>query len=161
MATSQRIEEVIGQVMRREGGVVTTNDPLDGGGRTQFGIAEVSNPVPWVDGKVTEEEARAIYLRKYVEWPKFNLITDPNLFAQLVDFGVTSGPQLAIMKLQAIVGVEVDGVLGPKTLTAITPSTNNELVKSRIKMIARLVKNNPSQLKFLEGWIGRALEFLV
>ena len=97
--------------------------------------------------------------------PGFDKITDPHLQAQLVDFGVNSGPQLAIMKLQEILQVDVDGVLGPQTLAAVkgvTPDELNTLLAvSRIKMIGRIVQKNPSQLKFLSGWLNRAMEFLV
>lgn len=159
MATT---DSIINDILKREG--AATNDPLDKGGRTAFGISEKSNPEAWKDGKVTEDEARAIYEQKYVKGPKFDLITDPHLRAQLVDFGVTSGPQLVISKLQEILGVKVDGVIGAATLKAISAihpeDLSNALVVTRVKMIGKIVVNNPSQLKFLNGWLNRALEFL-
>jgi lysozyme family protein len=158
------IEDVIGDIIEREGGSKVTNDPADGGGRTQYGISERSNPEAWADNKVTEEEARAIYVRKYVEGPHFDLVTDPLLRAQLIDFGVNSGPAVAIMKLQEILQVEVDGKLGPETLGALSQvhpdDINNLLAGSRVRMIGRIVQKNPSQLKFLSGWLNRATEFL-
>jgi lysozyme family protein len=156
------IETIINDVIRREG--AATNDPADNGGRTEFGISEKANPEAWKDNKVTEAEAREIYLKKYVTGPGFDKITDKLLQAQLVDYGVNSGPYLAVMKLQEILHVDVDGVLGPQTLAAIqgiTPSElNNLLVSARIKMIGKIVSKNPSQLKFLNGWLNRALEFI-
>lgn len=157
------VDKIIDDVIQKEGGSRMTNDPNDFGGRTQFGIAESSNPLPWKDGKVTEDEAREIYKRKYYFGPGFDKIENPRLQGQMVDFGVTSGPRLAIQKVQEIVGAEVDGVLGPETLGKISTfqgDVNRELVKSRIKMIGRIVVKNPSQLKFLNGWLNRALEFL-
>lgn len=152
----------INDILRREGGV--SHDPLDGGGRTQFGISERSNPQAWLDGHVTEEEARAIYLRKYVNAPKFYLIADQKLRDQLIDYGVNSGPQLAIQKLQSILGLDQDGIIGEETLKAIdqhdAKRLNALLVSERIKMIGRIVHKNPSQLKFLNGWLNRALEFI-
>src|SRR3990167_7239755 len=82
------ISFAITDVVRREGGETATNDPNDAGGRTQYGIAERSNPDAWKDGVVTEAEAREIYLKKYVILPKFNLVQDPTLMSQLIDFGV-------------------------------------------------------------------------
>ena len=156
------IDKIISDVILREG--APTNDPVDSGGRTAYGISEKSNPQAWADGKVTEEEAREIYLRKYVVGPGFDKISDPQLQTQLVDFGVTSGPQLAIMKLQECVGAEIDGILGPKTLNLIEgiycPDVNNRLVAARVRMIGKIVVKNPTQLKFLNGWLNRALEFL-
>lgn len=156
--------DIIDDVIAREGGSKVTNNPADGGGRTQYGISERSNPEAWADGKVTAEEARAIYVKKYVEGPGFDKISDTQLRNQLIDFGVNSGPAVAISKLQAIVGVEVDGILGPETLAAISllhpDDVCNSLVVARVKMICRIVQKNPNQLQFLLGWCDRALQFL-
>ena len=155
--------DIINDVLENEGSA-PVNDPLDAGGRSQFGISEKSNPEAWVDNRVTEEEAREIYTRKYIKGPGFDQITDFHLRAQLVDFGVHSGPAVAIMKLQTIVGADIDGVLGPQTLAALQSmhpeAVSNELVKARIQMICRIIKRDPSQLKWLNGWVDRALEFL-
>ena len=155
---------IIDDVLRREGDK-ETNDPLDRGGRTKHGISEKSNPEAWADGDVDEEESRRIYERKYVTGPGFDKIVDHQLRAQLVDFGVHSGPMLAIMKLQeALQTVTVDGILGPKTLAAIadwhSDALNTALVKARVRMSCRIVKRDPSQLKWLDGWVNRAFEFL-
>jgi lysozyme family protein len=157
--------DVIGDIIEREGGAVVTNDPADGGGRTQYGISEKSNPAAWADGKVTEAEARAIYQRKYIDGPGFGKIQDKQLQTQLVDFGVNSGPMVAIQKLQGILHVPVDGVLGPQTLTALVgvhpEDVCNLLVAARVRMIGQIVSKNPSQLRFLNGWLDRSLQFLV
>jgi lysozyme family protein len=156
------INKIIDDILRREGGAV--DHPADKGGRTNFGIAERSHPEAWADGKVTEDEARAIYLKKYVVGPGFDRVADPLLMAHLVDFGVNSGPSIAIQKLQSILGVKVDGVLGPKTLDALSArdarEVNNLLVGERIKMIGRIVLKDRSQLAFLNGWLNRCCEFL-
>ena len=160
---SANIDGIIDDILKREGGYV--DNPADKGGRTNFGIAEASHPEAWADGKVTEAEARAIYINKYVKGPKFDLIPDQNLVAQLVDFGVNSGPGVAIQKLQTILGVTVDGVLGPETFKALEAADlkviNNKLTAERVKMIGRIVVRNKSQIVFLNGWLNRALEFLV
>src|SRR3990167_315149 len=159
------IDAIISGVIEREG--VETNDPSDKGRRTKFGISEKSNPEAWKDGDVSEEEAREIYTRKYVVWPKFNLIplSHSALQAQLIDFGVNSGPFIAIQKLQTILGVEADGIIGPNTLKAIEEENpfilNNKLVKERVLMNCRIVKKDPSQLKYLVGWVNRAFEFFM
>lgn len=159
---SSKVDEIITQIEISEGLDKVTNDPSDGGGRTQYGISEKSNPEAWKDGKVTEAEAREIYTRKYVLAPKFNLINYPPLQAQLIDFGVNSGPMIAIMKLQGILGVTQDGVLGPATLAKLTDpvKVNKLLVIERVKMICKIVQKDPSQLKYLGGWINRSLEFI-
>lgn len=156
------ISDVITNVITREG--KPTNDPVDAGGRTAYGISEHANPDAWADGHVTEEEARAIYHRKYVISPGFDQIADTQLQAQLIDYGVTSGPAVAIQKLQEILHVTVDGVLGPETLGALktvhAEDANNLLVAARVRMIGKIVSKYPAQLKFVNGWLNRALEFL-
>ena len=161
------LDDIVSDVIEREGGSAVTNRPNDPGGRTQYGISERSNPKAWLDGKVTEQEAKEIYLSKYVVWPKFHQIpaTHTQLQAQLIDYGVHSGPQLAIQKLQMILNVEVDGVIGPRTLLAIRGCDprilNNRLVVERVKMIGRVVQKNPGQLSDLSGFLNRALSFIL
>lgn len=143
-----------------------TNDPLDGGGRTQYGISEVANPEAWSDGHVTEDEARAIYLHKYVQHPGFSklpLILQPIC----IDWGVASGPPLVVGELQTLLKVKVDHLLGAATLAAI-PTTpegvvrlQNRLVVARVKQVGRIIAKDSSQAKYVNGWLNRALEFLI
>lgn len=154
----------IDTVLKNEGSAVT-NDPKDGGGRTQFGISEKFNPVAWADGKVTEAEARAIYEAKYVKSVGFDKIPDIQLRTQCIDTGVLSGPAIAIQKLQGILKVPVDGILGPGTLQALamrdSKEVNNLLVAERVRMICKIVAKNPTQLGYLVGWADRALQFII
>lgn len=156
------VDTIITNIINTEGGYV--DNPADKGGPTAFGISEKSNPDAWKNGPPSEAQARQIYMQKYVIGPGFDKITDKQLQAQLVDFGVNSGPAIAIMKLQTILGTNVDGVLGPSTLQALSrihpEEANNLLMAARIKMICRIVQKTPSQVQFLEGWIDRALQFL-
>ena len=161
------IDAIIDEVIEREGGSEVTNKPNDPGGRTQYGISERSNPQAWLDGKVTEKEAREIYIQKYVIYPKFHTIppSHARLQAQLIDFGVHSGQATAIMKLQTLLDVDVDGKLGPQTLQAIKNHDprilNNNLVVARVKMVGKIVQKNPRQLSDLSGFLNRALSFLI
>ena len=90
-------DQILALILKNEGGY--TNHPADTGGETHYGISRTAHPEAWVDGTVSQEAARAIYLTQYVTYPKFDQIPDPYLMMQLVDFGVHSGPGLAIMKL--------------------------------------------------------------
>jgi lysozyme family protein len=158
--------DIIDDEIRREGGSKATNDPLDKGGRTQYGISEVSFPEAWADGKVTEQEAREIYLSKFVVGPGFSKIppTHAKVQAILVDWGVTSGPIIAIQALQKLLVAPVDGVFGPATLAKLVAADPNlisaKLVRERVNMIARVVQKNPSQVKYIGGWLDRALSFI-
>lgn len=160
------LDQVITAIELREGGSAVTADPLDKGGRTQFGISETANPEAWSDGVVTEQEARAIYLQKYVVHPKFDTL--PSILQPLcIDWGVISGPQLVIMRLQTLLNVTPDGALGAHTLAAlpITPEglirVQNLLVAARIRQVGKIVAKDPSQVKYVNGWLNRALEFLL
>lgn len=157
------VDDIITDVLELEGSK-ETNDPRDTGGRTKYGISEKHNPEAWADNKVTEEEAREIYERKYVKGPGFDKIKDFQLRAQLVDFGVNSGPAVAIMRLQEILRVPADGILGPQTLTALDTihpeEVNTLLAIKRALMIGRIVAKNVSQARFLVGWLDRALSFI-
>ena len=154
--------DVIDDLIKREG--PDSNDPSDHGGRTSHGISERANPEAWADGVVTDAEARAIYEQKYVKAPGFDQVGDRRLREQLIDFGVNSGPMIAIIQLQGILHVKVDGILGPQTLALVNspraPELNTALVAARVRMIGRIVAKNPSQLKWLNGWLDRALQFL-
>ena len=166
MPTS-KFDSIISDILVKEGGSKVTDDPSDKGGLTQFGLTKRDNPVEWADGKVTEEEARARYMSRYVEGPGFDKIPDSHakLRSQLIDYGVNSGPAVAIQKVQALVGAEVDGVLGQETLAAISAADplklNNQLAVARLEMLCKICQKNPSQLKFLVGWVRRASGFIV
>ena len=162
--------DIIKAILKREdpsGLGVVTNDPADTGGLTQFGLTKRDNPAEWADGKVTSDEAYHAYERKYLHGPGYAKIpsTHRRILGQLVDFGVNSGPGVATKKLQEILGVETDGVFGEETLAALIQrndaEVNNKLVQARVKMICKIVKANPSQLKWLNGWVNRAFEFQV
>ena len=157
------IEDLISDVIQREGGF--SNNPADMGGRTDKGISERAHPDAWKDGKVTDEEARAIYHTKYVKGPGFDKVADPALQAQLIDFAVHSGPAVAIKKLQALLKIDVDGILGVNTLVAIVAShdlrtLNNSLARVRMEMICQIVAKFPTQAKFLVGWCRRVMGFM-
>ena len=154
--------DILDRLEKREGGLV--NDPADTGGHTYKGISERWNADLWKDGPPTDAQVRERYEQRYVKGPGFDRIADARLREQLVDMAVHSGPGVAIQKLQAILAVTADGVLGPKTLGALAQSDsrkiNNLLVAARILMLCRIVQKNPSQIKFLLGWVNRSFEWL-
>lgn len=142
----------------------TTNVSGDAGGMTTDGLSEKFNPDAFKNGPPTDAQVRAIYEAKYVVGPHFDQIKDPGIQAQMVDWGVNSGPAVAVKFLQHIIGVPQDSILGPSTLQAMeamNPTVvNNALVAERVKMIGRIVTMNPSQAKFCSGWLNRAVEFI-
>jgi lysozyme family protein len=165
-------KDIIAAIMQREGWDKETNDPLDSGGRTKFGIAEASHPEAWADGDVTQKEAEDIYFEKYVH--PFRLVTDLHLLHQLVDWGVTSGPVTVARMFQQLVGAPVDGQIGPRTVAAIEAYPGGTLFgnvvpgavllnlavqQARALHYAGIAKRRPKDLRFLLGWLNRTFEF--
>ena len=160
-------DDVIDQVLEQEGeGSPPYADPDDKGGRTRWGISERAHPDAWKHGPPTQEMARQIYARQYVA--PFDGLRDVNLDERvrvaLVDDAVLSGVKTSIRNLQRVLGVEMDGWIGPESIRAGIAVDGQwlliRLVQGRALRIARIVQQNPTQLKYLAGWITRALEML-
>lgn len=101
-------------VIGHEGGYV--NHPDDPGGETNFGISKRAYPNEDIKG-MTLERARMIYRRDY--WDKVRGDELPDAIAlNVFDMAVNHGVKPAVKILQAAVGAEVDGVIGPRTLAA-------------------------------------------
>ena len=169
MGTS--ISDIIDDVIAREGRVFT-NDAVDRGGPTKFGITQ-KTLAAWrgtaataadVEA-LTEDEARKIYEREYVTRPGFEKVADDKLRALLVDAGVLHGPGSATKMLQQALKVPDDGVLGRVTLRAIedagAAAVYRRLAVQRIRFLGRLVTDRPDQARFCAGWMNRATEFLL
>lgn len=111
--------------------------------------------------KLTKEEARTIYKSEFVEPVQRNLKLQPDnaLFVPVVDMAVNHGYQNAVKILQDAAGITVDGLAGPETRRAISKVTPTKLAKARKKFYYNIVKENPTQVRFLPGWIKRAESF--
>ena len=163
--------DVIDRILAAEGGGAFTNDPLDSGGATRWGVTaktlgewrRIGRQATAAEVKaLTEDEARAIYAARYLQ--PFVLVPIESIRVQLADFGVTSGPVTAIRVLQDVLGVTVDGIIGLETRTAIatypTRLVNNALVGARCKFYSDLAERRPKDRRFLRGWIRRAVDFV-
>jgi lysozyme family protein len=97
-----------------EGGYV--NDPLDPGGETHWGISKRTYPELDIRN-LRQEEAIEIYRKDF--WTKLCCPElPPALAIVLFDSAVNQGERPAIEMLQASLGVVVDGLMGPATVTA-------------------------------------------
>lgn len=165
MTTNQLIADLI----ERESGFV--NDPHDRGGPTKYGITAQTlgdwrRLGRWATfdevESLTETEAAAILRKNYVA--PFLAVPFDELRANLVDMAVLEGQGTAIRALQQVLGVPVDGILGPRTLAAVAGSpwrlTNDALVAMRLKAIVDLVNRDASQREFLLGWVSRISGFV-
>jgi lysozyme family protein len=70
-----------------------------------------------------------------------------------------SGARTAIKKVQKLLGVTADGIVGPKTLAAINGHSGDALFgqikELRKKFYYGIVKQDPTQQIFLKGWLNR------
>ncbi len=156
-------------VLGKEGGYV--NDPTDKGGETKYGISDkrdgITDGMTDVDGDnkpdtrikdLTLEQASQIYFRDYwypsycTEWPD-------GISLLVFDSAVQHGAKKAISLLQDAVGVTADGIVGPKTTVAVISADPEWLLTRyllrRARYYAEIIKGNPSQAKYLNGWFNR------
>ena len=161
----ERFAEVMAFTFEFEGGYV--NDPRDPGGATNMGITLNTLSV-WRGQRVTasdvrrltKDEARQIYRSMY--WDKLACDRLPDGVDWLLfDMGVAHGVGTAAKMLQALLGVEQDGDIGPITLQAANsmkaPTLVTTLTDQRIKRAKRL-KNKKGQMLwpiYGKGWCRR------
>lgn len=136
------------------------NDPLDAGGETKFGIALNANPDVNIR-KLDWEGAKAIYYRRY--WIAGSCDRLPPRLAVLhFDSCVNHGIKRANIFLQRAAGVSADGVIGPVTIAKINMLNVFDLCAKicdqREQFYRQIVANNPTQVRFLNGWLRRINE---
>ena len=126
-------QQAIARVIQREGGYV--NDPADIGGETKFGISK--NAYPNLDiANITEAQAAEIYKRDY--WDAINADQLPaNIREAAFDAAVNQG---------------VDW-----TKQALAQAGNDlqAFLQLRAARYQQIVDANPSQQRFLQGWMNR------
>lgn len=152
--------DLIDRVIAREGGDKLTDDPADPGGTSKFGISKRSYPDEDIEN-LTRDRARQLYEQRLMQ-SNIDKILDPYLREHVFDFSVHSGPEAAVRALQRLLGVTVDGQLGPATLQEVNrrPATYPfylAYMRERLLFLTRVVVKRPATLKFLTGWISRVL----
>lgn len=144
-----------------------TNDINDNGGATMVGVTigtyrsyckykgwktpqvkDLQN-MPY---KIWRDVVHTMYWNKW----KADTIADQSVANMVVDWLWHSGA-VTIKKVQALLGVTADGIVGPKTITALN---NDKEVKTKVYNARKayfeaIVKKNPSQKKWLKGWMNR------
>ena len=165
-------DDIIDAILKREGSTYT-NDPIDRGGPTKFGItlrtlAEYHHDDSCTADEVenlTEAEARAIYRELYIDRPGFMLLTGDALRAFLVDFAVNSGARAAVKHLQRRLMIKDDGILGPYTAQKANAANQAvllaALIGDREQFYRDIVSAKPDQARFLTGWLNRNNSFKV
>lgn len=165
MSFDQAVEETL----KHEGGYV--NHPLDRGGPTNYGITMGTlsmyrgGVVSVTDVQnLTRDEAKAVYKKLYWDNVGLDKLKSARVAGIVFDLAVNFGQGQAVMLLQRAARVTEDGKLGPVTATVVNNFNEKtlalEIVFNAQLRYARLVKNNPSQAVFIEGWISRTHSLL-
>lgn len=152
------------KVLRWEG--EWSNHEADKGGCTMKGITLATYQNYFGKDKTCEDlrnipQYQVEYIYKIGYWDKIkgDYIQSQSVAELLFDMAVNSGPRTAIKKMQMLVNVEADGIVGPKTIAAINNKNSNLLFKEffdvRVAYYKMIVQKNPSQKVFLIGWLRR------
>jgi lysozyme family protein len=159
---SSKFLKAFDYLMYHEGGYV--NDKKDAGGETKYGVSKRS--YPHLDIKnLTRDQARQIYFCDFWMKCKCENVEDENIATKFFDLAVHMGIPQAVKLVQRALraaGTQVieDGIIGQVTLAAINKADPTDLLaalKSETAGYYRLLANaNPSQQKFINGWLNRA-----
>lgn len=144
------------------------NDPDDRGGLTMCGVTYDTYAAYCNKKNIRATESGLknlsysvwLDILKTIFWDKWRAdeITNQGLANILVDWVWASGIT-GVKRPQRILGVMVDGIVGPKTLAAVNSAAPSklfaELHADRLKHFQEIVNRSPSQKKFLRGWNRR------
>ena len=167
-----KVELLAPKILKWEGGFV--NDPKDAGGATNKGVTIAT----WKqcgydkdgDGdidvddlkKLTLSDATMVLKRYYWDRWQADKIKNQSVANILVDWVWASGVH-GIKIPQRILGVTVDGKVGNQTIAAVNAAEPSELFKqlwlARKDFLNGIVQRNPSQKRFIKGWLNRLNDF--
>jgi len=151
------------RVIQSEGGYV--NDPADAGGETNLGVtagawgAYLGRPINSGEMQaLTKDTVKPFYRQMY--WDKVKGDDLPaGVDYAVFDFAVNAGISRAAKFLQRSVGAVDDGVIGNGTLGKVAVTNKQRLLAAFADQKQRfyngLALSNPSQQKFLKGWLAR------
>jgi lysozyme family protein len=151
------------RIIKSEGGYV--NDPADRGGETNLGVtigawgAYLGRAIqPGEMKALTVDTVKPFYKSMY--WDKVKGDDLPvGVDYCIFDFAVNAGVGRAAKFLQRAVGAVDDAVIGPGTLALVAKTTPGKLLENFAKQkeafYNTLAEKNPTQQKFLKGWLAR------
>lgn len=171
----------IKKTLKHEGGYNEVKG--DSGGATNFGISlqflqGYVETAGWVDidgsgfvdssdiKNLTENQAKKIYYEEFWLKNKCHFIDNDEVAAKVFDMAVNMGSKQAIKLLQQAINhmgadLKIDGMIGNATVTAANKLEGHILaVLLRYECIIfyqNLVKSKPDYMKFLKGWMNRAV----
>lgn len=149
-------------ILRHEGGYV--NHPSDPGGRTNMGVTQRTWEA-WT-GKpanerimrgLTRADVTPLYRKNYWDAVQGDDLPGP-LALCVFDFAVNAGPSRAAKLLQRVLGVAVDGKIGPNTIRASIGENVNGLVREYQNARRSFYRSLPTFKTFGKGWLRRVDE---
>lgn len=155
------------KLLQMEGGYV--NHPYDSAGPTNKGITIQTYRDYCGQDKTIADLQNISYgtwqkIMKDLYWDKCRAdeIESQSVAEILVDWCINSG-MIGLREVQEIVGCKPDGICGPITLSLINTSDARSLFEriwsARKQFYTNIVKRNPSQKVFMNGWMNRLNSF--
>ena len=153
-------------LLKWEGGFV--NNPADKGGATNRGVT-LATFRKWYgafkgvnDLKNMTDCQWCKIMRSYWDNVKGDQIRNQSIAELVADWHVNAGTN-AIKRMQRMFGIKADGIVGPVTLSYLN-SPNSQVIFNRLKderetYYMDIVKADPTQRVFLNGWLRRAHSF--
>jgi lysozyme family protein len=156
-------------ILKWEGGFV--NDPSDAGGATNKGVTiatwrqvgydktgDGSIDIQDLKQLTNDDVLNRVLKPHYWDRWKADQIRSQKIADILVDWVWASG-SYGITIPQRVLGVTIDGVVGPKTLAALNDRNPDEffeiLYRERIDYIERICQTRPQNNRFRRGWLNR------
>lgn len=155
-------DTALAAVLHHEGGFV--NHPKDPGGMTNLGCTKKTYE-EWVGHPVDEQTMRnlkpadvaPLYKAKY--WDKVRGDDLPAGVDYVVfDAAINSGPGRAAKWLQACVGVDADGAIGPGTMRAVAAHSPAQIIEDFNRRRLSFLHELPTWDTFGKGWSRRVAE---
>lgn len=165
------------KTLTHEGGYV--KDPNDPGGETYKGVARKiwSKWEGWVivdmlkgqrgfpgnldNNQELQDMISNFYRVNFWDRVKGEEINDQEVANSIFDFAVNAGIRTSSSLAQMVVEANPDGVIGPETLNKINAfNADHFLASFTVSKIARyisIIKKRPSSVKYLYGWVRRAI----
>jgi lysozyme family protein len=148
------------KTLLREGGSKITRTPGDNGGTTKYGISKRAYPGVDIEN-LDEEKAKQIYKADYWEKVSGDQIVEQIIAEEIFDTAVNMGVKSAVKLVQLTLNLVPDGSFGPKSLAAVNGVRTVEFLTTfkliKISRYAAICNSDPTQTKFLLGWINRTL----
>ena len=165
-------DPAVAMVLRHEGGYVAPS-PIypDPGGPTNMGVTQnvystyLGRPATAADVQAMPlSDAKAIYRANYWNLVRADSIADQNVANWVLDMSVLRGVQAASKAVQTVLGVVVDGAIGPKTIASLNAYGADAFLLKFYKLCVAafvgIVQQKPTQIVFLPQWTTRSGEIL-